>query len=210
MYMYGQPNNTALSDGLAQLSILQQNVTKSLIAQGDFLPWIDPGTYDIGAIQEPYMDHNHNSQAGHHWYTIYPKEHYINPVKMRSLMLINRQIATDAWSQVDFSSLDIIAIQLHTERGKILKVNIYNNNVWQTGIKHTIWVTKDKVHSSDSIGHPTHMVWVGDFNLHHPCWDENQNIDLFMRMNLDKAQVLIDTIAKLDLQMALPRGIPML
>ena len=72
------------------LTIRQQNVNKSLIAQSDLLHHLDPEIYDFTAIQEPYLDRNHNSQANHNWFTVYPKEHYTNPSKTRSIMLVNR------------------------------------------------------------------------------------------------------------------------
>jgi len=53
-------------------------------------------------------------------------------------------------------------------------------------------------------------VWLGNFNLHHPLWDEEQNVHIFTRINLVKAQVLIDVLAEFDLQMTLLKDIPML
>jgi len=32
-----------------------------------------------------------------------------------------------------------------------------------------------------------HMIWLGDFNRHHPEWDEERNSHLFTRENLDEA-----------------------
>jgi len=51
---------------------------------------------------------------------------------------------------------------------------------------------------------------MGDFNTHHPMWDENRNLHLFTRTNLNKAQVVIDAMANYDLQMLLPKDIPTL
>jgi len=90
------------------------------------------------------MDHNHNSQTGPHWYTIYPKEHYVHPAKTRSLLLVNKQIATGAWSQVDFGSPDIMAIQLHTEQEKFLIVNMYNDNNHQDNMRQEVEVMRDR------------------------------------------------------------------
>jgi len=53
-------------------------------------------------------------------------------------------------------------------------------------------------------------VWLGNFNLHHPLWDEEQNVHLFMRKNLVKAQVLRDVLSEFNLQMTLLKDIPML
>jgi len=41
---------------------------------------------------------------------VYPKEHYVTPLQMRSIILVNKRIATDAWSQVDISSSDVTAL----------------------------------------------------------------------------------------------------
>jgi len=71
-------------------------------------------------IQEPTLDHCHNSCATHHWYTLCPKEHYIDPAKMRLLMLVNKWLATDIWLQVDPGSSDITGVKLWTERGNML------------------------------------------------------------------------------------------
>jgi len=52
-----------------------------------------------------------------------------------------------------------------------------------------------------------HMLWLGDFNRHHPLWEEPRNRHLF---NLPAAQPLIDLIADYDMQQILPNGIPTL
>src|SRR5882724_6908249 len=55
-----------------------------------------------------------------------------------------------------------------------------------------------------------HMVLLGDLNLHHPLWDEECNVHLFTRSDLEKSQVLIDVLAEFDLQMVLPKDTPTL
>src|SRR5882724_11089540 len=55
-----------------------------------------------------------------------------------------------------------------------------------------------------------HIIWLGDFNRHHPMWDEGRNAHLFMRANLDRAQHLIDAITEIELYMALPKDLPTL
>jgi len=55
-----------------------------------------------------------------------------------------------------------------------------------------------------------HLVWLGDFNLNHLMWHEAWNTHLFMKVNLDKSQLLLDVLAEFDLQMNLPRDTPML
>ena len=54
------------------------------------------------------------------------------------------------------------------------------------------------------------MIWLGDFNRHCPEWDEERNTHLFTRSNPNNIQLLINATTKYDLQMALPKYIPML
>src|SRR5882724_5315810 len=117
------------------LLIHQQNMNKSLVAQGDLLNQLNPDNCNIAAIQEPYLDANHNSHAMHHWYTIYPKEHYITPARTRSIILVNKRIATDAWVQVDLGSPDVTTVSIKMGRGRVLLINLYNDNKQQQGLR---------------------------------------------------------------------------
>ena len=53
-----------------------------------------------------------------------------------------------------------------------------------------------------------HVIWVGDFNRHHPAWDSPEDTRLFTRNVLDVAKVLIRLTAELRLDTALPAGMP--
>jgi len=52
-----------------------------------------------------------------------------------------------------------------------------------------------------------HMLWMGDFNRHHPLWEELRNDHLF---NYAAAQPLIDLIVDYGMVQLLPCGIPTL
>ena len=109
-----------------------------LIVQSDFLNQLDPGVYDFAAIQELYLDSNHNSCANHHWYMVYPKEHYITLSQTRSIILVNRWLASDAWSQVDIGLPDMMAIAINTSTGRVLLINMSNDIRQQQGLMHQI------------------------------------------------------------------------
>src|SRR5882724_13713797 len=109
------------------LWIWQQNINKSLVAQSDILHQVDPSIYDIAAKQAPYLDHNHNTRAKPHWYTVYPKEYYTVPDKTRSIMLVNKHMATDSWAQVNFSTSGMTVIQIHMAAGNVIIINTYND-----------------------------------------------------------------------------------
>ena len=54
------------------------------------------------------------------------------------------------------------------------------------------------------------MVLVGDFNRHHPLWDDHNSTHLFMPANLVAASVLINLVEAFGMDMPLPAGMPTL
>ena len=96
--MTQQPTTVVAGRSTTKISICQQNVNKSLIAQEDLLHRLKLKKYNVAAIQEPYLHHHHNSHASLHWYTVYPKEHYIDPDKTWTIILVNKKISTDSWT----------------------------------------------------------------------------------------------------------------
>ena len=59
-------------------------------------------------------------------------------------------------------------------------------------------------------GEKEEVIWLGDFNRHHPIWDEERNMHLFTKTALEAAQPLLDMISNYDMFMALAKDIPML
>ena len=53
-----------------------------------------------------------------------------------------------------------------------------------------------------------HLMWVGDFNRHHPCWDLPDNNSLFTKEATARAEILIQLIVEIGLDLALPAGTP--
>jgi Endonuclease-reverse transcriptase len=52
------------------------------------------------------------------------------------------------------------------------------------------------------------VVWLGDFNRHHPIWEDNKNEHLFEPN--DYIALLINLLYKHDMLLALPKGKPTL
>jgi len=185
-------------------------MNKSRKAQLDFMHRVDPKKFDIIALQEPYLDKRGNSRTSNQWYSTYPKNHYIDAFKTRSLLLVNKDIPTDAWNPIELDSPDISAIQVKTPIRNLVIVNIYNDQTHSRSLQ-IINTYMRKRHQSQRAGDPpTHAVWLGDFNRHHPLWDEPRNAHLFTCSNLDDAQILLDLLAKYDMHMALPKHLPTL
>ena len=53
-----------------------------------------------------------------------------------------------------------------------------------------------------------HTIWLGDFNRHHPYWDNTSDNRLFTKAALNKAKYLISAIADAGLDLVLPPKIP--
>jgi hypothetical protein len=190
-----------------KLTIWQQNINNSLVGQGVMVEEMSPDDIDVIAIQEPHIDFLGLSRAGNGWRAVYPSRHRTNRADTRSIILVSALVSSNAWFQIDVDSSDISAIMVITNDFNIAIFNIYND------CKHsdTLSTLNDAMEDTRRRGRGrTRFIILGDFNRHHPMWDEDRNTSLFTRKNLDEAQILIDFTTDWDLDMALPKGIPTL
>jgi endonuclease/exonuclease/phosphatase family metal-dependent hydrolase len=170
---------------------------------------LKPDRYDIALIQEPYYDMNHKSRTNLCFTLVYPASHAVDPGKSHSLILVNTQLPSSSWSQIPIDSLDLTAIELRGTFGVIRVINIYNDcehndalDVLRTYLRELANVSRPE--------HPILYIWGGDFNCHHPMWDEIRNHHLFTRASMELVQPLLNMIAGFDMRMVLPEGIPTL
>ena len=85
-----------------------------------------PEEYDILAIQEPYLDFLGNTRATPHWYPVYPRTHYNDKEKQtRSMILVNKRIATSGWVSIDIDMPDVTAISIKTKASAVVIFNLY-------------------------------------------------------------------------------------
>jgi ribonuclease HI len=197
---------------ITKLRVRQQNTNKSLTATSEMLAKCSPDQYDILAIQEPHIDFLGNARATPSWYTVYPDAHFREKEKRtRSMILINKKIHTSTWRAVEMGTPDITAITIRTNTGDVLIINTYVDcthsdsiRAIQSYLQKQAAVDKTQERSMEGI------IWLGDFNRHHPMWDEMRNSHLFTRANLDDAQELLDAVAEHDLHMVLPKELPTL
>ena len=83
-------------------------------------------SWDILALQEPYIDFLGNTKANSHWHVIYLMPHLTDGTIDRSVILVNALLDINKWAQVPIEGTnDISAIQLTTPRGRITIFNIY-------------------------------------------------------------------------------------
>ena len=171
-----------------KITIWQQNVNKSPSCQHDLLgnnQLIRSGT-SIIALQEPAVNFMNRSIASKDWFPIYPTTHPLSPDKTRSLMLINVSINPDSWEQVDIPSGDITAVIIRGTESDLLLYNIYNDGNNDTSL-NALTTAHDIVVATPSAKR-RHIIWLGDFNRHHPVWDNANNTRLFTEEALASAE----------------------
>jgi len=196
------PENQQDGSGWKHIQVRQQNVNKSLISQLDLLVSLRHNIYDICMIQKPYIDLSGKSQANWQWITVYPNTHKDHLQATRAAILINTNICTDTWKQIQFQHPDITAIELTGEFSTLHIINIYNNCNNNGTLTHLSTYMQDCEWQRYTTG-PLHTLWQGDLNRHHPLWDKAQNAHLFTKENLELMQPLLNMLGRHNMKMAL-------
>ncbi|QRV94576.1 Reverse transcriptase from transposon X-element protein [Ceratobasidium sp. AG-Ba] len=179
------------------------NVNGSHTAQDEILRLADPTEWDIILLQEPYFTHLKLAPVSSRWHTIYPTNHHDSDFRSCSLTLISKRLSTNEWRVIPFDSRDVTCVELTTSDGQIRLFNIYND------LKSD--ETLELIHEHLlAIPRHTSTLLAGDFNRHHPMWDETRNEHLFTEDALELAQNLIELLDRFDLNMILPAEIPTL
>ena len=170
---------------------------------------LDPEEYDVALIQEPVINTVNLTIANPKWNVVYPTTHNRDrATRTRSVILVNKLISKDNWQIVPVDSPDVSAIEIQSDSGNTRIYNVYND------ITHNETLTALEKHFTDANVHAEARVdgllLMGDFNRHHPMWDEARNQHLFTAANLKAAQPLLELLVAHDLIMALPEDIPTL
>jgi len=193
------------------IAVWQQNVNKSRICQHNILSNNELVTKGISiiALQEPAIDVNGYMLASKDWTPIYPTPHRKTDKTPRAVTLIRASLKSDSWKQLDFPSCDVTAIQLRGEWGKLTIVNVYNDCHNDETIRLlTNFHTTNQAELTQTTTGAAHIMWVGDFNRHHPYWDDPRDTRLFTTEATIAAEKLIEAVADIGLDLALPSGTP--
>ena len=162
------------------------------------------------ALQEPTINPFNLTIASSDWTLIYPSVHGSMPNRTRAITLICSNISTDSWSQLDFPSSDVTVIQLKGTWGKITIFNTYNDCDNSDTVKLlSNYYSRNQVQLEHADMGTVHIIWLGDFNQHHPLWDDPDDDRLFTPNVISAAEELIEAIADAGLELALPSRIPM-
>ena len=160
-------------------------------------------------LQELTIDANGYTLASRDWIPIYPTLHRKTDATTRAVTLIRETIKTDSWKQIDFPSNNVVAIQFKGEWGKLTIINIYNDcHSDETVHLLSDFHYRNQTTQAQSSNGTAHTLWVGDFNRHHPCWDDPSDGRLFTNEAIEVAEKLIEVIADAGLELALPNSTP--
>ena len=209
--MLEQPDDHANQEEQSiKIRILQVNLNKSEQAHLDIINEEVSKNYDIMLIQEPYATRLNAIRTPTNFSSVFPSNRFKEDTTTRSVIWVNKSLDTSNWMAISIpDTSDITAIQLKGEYGKITIFNIYNDCTHSRN-EETLENYLRNRRNALANGEDTHMIWAGDFNRHHPLWDDDRDTRLFTRQVLREAEGIIDLIAEYDMEMALPKGIPTL
>jgi len=174
---------------------------------------LDPEEFDLACIQEPYLNPVNLANASNlrrYWDILYPSDHHADPNRTQTIMLVNRKLSKNAWHMVQIKSPNVMAIEFNGEFGKVRIYNVYNpcdnNDTLHILGRHMSNADRAR-NNNTNIAQGENIIWLGDFNRHHPMWELSGNTHLFTAANLDAAGVLINLLAIYNFVQVLPQGI---
>jgi len=118
-------------------------------------------------------------------------------------------LISDSWQQLDLPSGDVMVIQIKGNWGMLIIFNIYNNRQ----LNSTINLLTNYLHRNANVLYGStegnaHTIWLGNFNRHHPYWDNPEDMCLFTNEAINMAEILIGVVAEAGLEMILPSSTP--
>ena len=192
-----------------KIRILQCNLNKSERAHLDIINEKVSQKYDVMLIQEPYTTKFNAIRTPANFRPVFPRSRDAE-TQVRSVIWVSKHLETKSWKILDIqNTCDITAIQLSGDYGKVTIINVYNDCTHARNeeiLRNYLTTHRDDLSDGDN----AHMIWAGDFNRHHPLWDDDKNTHLFTQQSLRNAEGIIELIAENNMEMALPKGIPTL
>lgn len=180
------------------------------MAQHFLINSIKPNEFEIIALQEPHINSFNNTISSRRYHILYPSMHLMErSPKTRVVILISASLNKNAWKQIPYPSADVVIVQLSGDYGHCTLINIYNDCTHNDTLMELGKYLDTNICQIRLLAHD-HMIWLGDFNCHHPLWEEERNNHLLTNRHLDHAQPLLELIADYGMLMALPKDTPTL
>jgi hypothetical protein len=146
-----------------RLRIWQQNLNRSLEGQLDLLQSLRAKDYDLAMLQEPHIDFLGRTRSNLHWTVVYPKQHLANPSATRSVILVNRNLTSNNWTEISLPSTDMTGIRLCGDFGIIHIINIYNDCEHNGSLEVVKEYMRGRAREQVE-GERVQYIWLGDFN----------------------------------------------
>ena len=195
------------ADTNGQLRILQINLNKSEKAHLDIINERVSNSYDIILIQEPYTTVFNAVRTPANFRPVFPSHRFQSEDQFCSVIWVNKKLDTKDWLILDVPGTnDITAIQLEGPYGKISLFNDCTHSRNEAALRRYLHNHSHNILATEN----HHMLWAGDFNRHHPLWDDDKDVHLFTLQAIRKAEELIELLATYDLTLTLPKGAPTL
>ena len=123
-----------------------------------------------------------------------------------SVIWVSANLDTNQWDPLgDIGSNDVTAIRLKNDNLRIAIFNVYNDCNNDDSLT-TLDTYHDKYRLDLTGLNNDHIIWAGDFNRHHPLWDDERETRLFTARATDDANRLIDLVGRWGLDFALPKS----
>ena len=162
-------------------------------------------------VQELHVTVMDNIRTPNGYVTVTPVDQYKDRAPaMQAVTWVSSNLATSSWKILNIPGTnDVTTIQMAGEYGQLTIINIYNDCTHS----RTLWAVCKFIHANHNkvlSRLDDHLIWAGDFNRHHPLWDNELDDRLFTLRALEDAGMLIEILANLNLKMALLKGQPTL
>ena len=132
-------------------------------------------------IHKLSREDNHNQRLD----PIYPSTHAKEQKKTRVITLMNSKCHTENWEQLKFQSDDIVVVKITGSWGQLIVFNIDNdcqhNHTINELMKFYRTNSRTLPEGYNDKTETWHVVWLGNFNRHHPAWDNPEEHRLFTR-----------------------------
>ncbi|KAF4618845.1 hypothetical protein D9613_009693 [Agrocybe pediades] len=124
--------------------------------------------------------------------------------------MVSTNLETSTWKEVNFpGSNDITGIQIKNQNTTLTILNLYvdcKNTKTIDTMRQALTANRRNIYPTEG----AQVMWCGDFNMHHPLWDRDEDHRLFTGEANRRSQKLIRLVADENMTMPLPKGIPTL
>ena len=157
--------------------------------------------WDVVLVQELHVTAMGNIRMPNGYVSVVPVDRYKDGASAtRAVTWVSSDLATSSWKILNMPGTnDVTMIQMAGKYGQLTIINIYNDCTHS----RTLWTVREflRANRAEVLSRPDdHLYWAGDFNRHHPLWDDESDDRLFTPSALEEVGKLIEMLADLNLR----------